>query len=51
MNGKLEVVEYAKSNSISSTSKRFNIDRNTVRDWINQENELISLKYNLTNLL
>lgn len=42
--GKLEVVEYTKNNSISATSKRFNIDRNTVRDWRKQENELIRLR-------
>uniref|UniRef100_A0A915EEM2 Transposase n=1 Tax=Ditylenchus dipsaci TaxID=166011 RepID=A0A915EEM2_9BILA len=41
---KLEVVKHARLVSIHSASKKFNVDRATVRDWIKSQNSLSQIK-------
>ena len=40
---KIEVIDFAKSNSISAASRRFKVTRSTVYDWLRQERELRTL--------
>jgi len=40
---KIEAIEFARSNSISSTSRKFGIIRGSLRNWIKQEKELRTL--------
>ena len=37
---KLEAVKYAKENSIHSAAKKFRVDRQSIKDWVKQEDEL-----------
>lgn len=41
---KLEVLNYAKEHSISSTHRKFNIDRKCIREWRKTESDLLSLQ-------
>lgn len=40
---KLEIIEYANSNSIHSASKHYKVDRASIRDWKQQEVQLKKL--------
>nr|CAD2183528.1 unnamed protein product [Meloidogyne enterolobii] len=40
---KLEAIEFARSNSISSTSRKFGVLRGSLQNWIKQEKELRTL--------
>jgi transposase-like protein len=42
---KLEAVNFAKSSSsINAASKKFKVDRHTIREWINTEKKLVNMK-------
>jgi hypothetical protein len=37
---KLDIVKYADENSVSAASKKFNVDRKSVRDWRGKHDEM-----------
>uniref|UniRef100_A0A915NHJ8 Brinker DNA-binding domain-containing protein n=1 Tax=Meloidogyne floridensis TaxID=298350 RepID=A0A915NHJ8_9BILA len=37
---KLEVVDFAKKNSVNAASRNFNVDRKCVKEWMEQEKQL-----------
>ena len=39
---KLDVIQYAKENSIMAISKKYHVDRHLVSDWVNQKKELLT---------
>ena len=41
---KLEVIKYAKANSIHNASREFGIDRKTIREWIKKEDDFLKMK-------
>ena len=40
MEFKKNVIKYAKENSLNSASKKFNIDRKRVREWVSNEEKV-----------
>ena len=44
MEFKKNVIKYAKENSLNSASKKFNIDRKRVREWVGNEEKVASMK-------
>lgn len=44
VNEKLQVLKYAKENSINAANKHFNIDRKCIRQWKKNEQDLLSLQ-------
>jgi len=41
---KLEVVDFAKKNSVNAASRNFNVDRKCVKEWMEQEKQLRYVK-------
>ena len=44
MEFKKDVLKYAKENSNNSTSKKFKVDRERVRQWVQNDNRLLPMK-------
>lgn len=37
---KLEVIDFVRKNSVHSAAKKYNLDRNTIRPWVDNEKQL-----------
>lgn len=44
MEFKKDVLKYAKENSNNSASKKFKVDRERVRQWVQNDNRLLPMK-------